>query len=68
MKKLLLIGLMLAASTAAVAATHDGAVACAQAPTQAEVVAHKFGPVGALPELNCGFICDSFGRCRRVCW
>ncbi|HEX3141803.1 MAG TPA: hypothetical protein VHQ87_17235 [Rhizobacter sp.] len=18
--------------------------------------------------INCGFICDSFGRCRRVCW
>ena len=68
MKNLLLIGLMVAASTAAVAATHDGAVACAQAPTQAEAVAQKFGPVAARPNLNCGFICDSFGRCYRVCW
>ncbi len=68
MKKLLLIGLMVAASTAAFAATHDAAVPCAQAPTQASVVAHKFGPLGARPNIDCGFICDSFGRCYRVCW
>lgn len=67
MKNLLLIGLMVAASTAAVAATHDEAMACAQAPTQTSV-AHKFGPLSARPNLNCGFICDSFGRCYRVCW
>jgi hypothetical protein len=31
-------------------------------------VASKFQAVGARPVINCGFICDSFGRCRRVCW
>jgi hypothetical protein len=26
------------------------------------------GATAARADINCGFICDSFGRCRRVCW
>lgn len=64
MKEFLLMGLIVAASTAALASTE---LAPAPSPRPA-AVASKFQAVGLRPEINCGFICDSFGRCRRVCW
>lgn len=58
MKTFLLLGLILAASTVTVAAAPVGQVS----------VSSTSHAVGARPEIKCGFICDSFGRCRRVCW
>jgi hypothetical protein len=51
---------------AATAALQQGSAGLAQAtavPGTTSVGRHA-------PEarINCGFICDSFGRCYRVCW
>jgi hypothetical protein len=63
LKKFLSIGLILA--TAAAAAV---AAPATFAPTTVAEPAAACTATAARPAINCGFICDSFGRCRRVCW
>jgi hypothetical protein len=56
MKKLLSVCLILAATAAAAA------------PLFATAAPKTTGATAARSDINCGFVCDSFGRCRRVCW
>ena len=65
LKKFLSIGLILAAAaTATATAAQPGPFA--PSPTVESTPACAAAP--ARPTIDCGFICDSFGRCRRVCW
>lgn len=64
LKKFLSIGLILASAASAAAAAPAPFVPT----TTAEPAASCTTASQARPVINCGFICDSFGRCRRVCW
>ncbi|MDP2366841.1 hypothetical protein [Rhodoferax sp.] len=78
MRNLLLLGLMAVITSAAVAAVGQTPMASApQRPTAGVTAPSQIDAKGtvsdksqtvALSAINCGFICDSFGRCRRVCW
>jgi hypothetical protein len=78
MKSHLLAVLIVAASTVAMAASERSDKQPGQtrlnswSPTLPQLAATKpteKTSVAAMPrDLNCGFICDSTGRCRRVCW
>lgn len=63
LKKFLSIGLIAAAVASAAAASPAPLVS-----TTAAEPALSCAATQARPVINCGFICDSFGRCRRVCW
>jgi hypothetical protein len=70
MKKNLALCLIAALCSATVSAT-PATQAPAPAADLAQPSAGAAGPALAKPREalpNCGYICDSFGRCYRVCW
>jgi hypothetical protein len=78
MKSYLLAIFIVAASTVAMAASETGGKQGEQTRlSSASLTQHRAAAtqpsektsVAAMPgDINCGFVCDSFGRCRRVCW
>ncbi len=65
MSKLLWLGLVAALASASVAASGSSPHGLLRPQAGVATPSHA---VSARDTINCGFICDSFGRCRRVCW